>query len=483
MRTLLPIFFEGILSGLAAFLMPCIFPLLPLTISFFTKSSQSRRGAISKAVLYGLSIIIIYVSLGLLLTSILGPSILNELASSAWFNLLIFFFLFIFALSFLGAFDINLPSGLVNKIDGLSGAQTWVGIFFMAFTLALVSFSCTGPLVGNLLVDAVHSGQYFGLLAGMLGFSSALALPFTLAAIFPSFIQALPKSGSWLNSVKVFLGFLELAASLKFLSSFDLTYHIGFLNREVFLSIWISLFLLLGFYLLGKIKFSHDSDLPHLSIFRFILSLITFSFVVYMIPGLWGAPLKSLSGFLPPLSSQEYVLNNLGNPQTNYKPLISLPPGRKLASILHEPAGFEGFFDYKEGIEYAKKVGKPVLLDFTGHSCVNCRKMEESVWSDPKIKEIINRDFILISLYVDEKIDLPPSEQYKSTFTGSKVKTIGNLNSDLEAKMFNTNSQPYYVLLDGQEKKLSLPQAFDLDISKFKDFLEKGRDLFHEKNK
>lgn len=481
MKTLWPLFFEGIIDGFLAFAMPCIYPLLPLTISFFTKSSTSRLGAITKAILYGFSIIFIYCALGLIITALLGPAALNGLASSAVFNLIIFLLLVLFAISFFGAFDINLPSGFVNKIDGLSGGQTWIGIFFMAFTLALVSFSCTGPIVGTLLASSARSGQYYSLFFAMLGFSTALAFPFTLAAIFPSFIKALPKSGSWLNSVKVFLGFIELAASLKFLSSFDLTYHIGFLNREVYLSLLITIFSLLGLYLLGKIKFSHDSDLPYLSVFRFFTALITFSFVIYMIPGLWGAPLKPLSGILPPLSSQEFILN--ANNSELGAVTDTLPSNRKLVNILKEPIGFHGFFDFQEGLAYARKVKKPIFLDFTGHSCVNCRKMEETVWVNPAVKERINRDYVLISLYVDEKISLPEKDQYYSKILESKVKTIGDLNSDIEATKFNTNSQPYYVLLDNDENKLMPPRAFDQNIEAFVGFLQKGAELFHQKKK
>ena len=482
MHNLLPIFFQGIVNGIAAFLLPCIFPLLPLTISFFTKSSASRLGAIIKALVYGLSIILIYTGFGLLITKLLGTNALNALATNWIFNLSVFFLLIIFAISFFGAFEINLPSGLVNKMDELSGAKTWIGIFFMAFTLALVSFSCTGPVVGTLLVNAVASREYYSLTAGMLGFSLALALPFTLAAIFPSFLSNLPKSGAWLNSVKVFLGFIELAASMKFLSSVDITYHLGILNRDVFLSIWIALFFLLGLYLLGKIKFSHDSDLVFISVPRFFIALFVFSFAIYLIPGLWGAPLKPLSGILPPQSSQEFNLNSVGTLATNSNPKSALPKDRKLANLLHEPPGFDGFFDYEEGLAYARKVNKPVLLDFTGNSCVNCRTMEQNVWTHPEIKKIINEDYILVSLYVDEKTELPINQQYTSPFLGSKVRTVGNLNADIEAKFFNTNSQPYYVPVDGNGKKLTEPMAFESDIQKYKAFLIKGLDQFKANN-
>jgi len=482
MKTLWPLFFQGIAQGLLAFLMPCIYPLLPLTIGFFTKTSSTRLGAITKAIIYGLSIIVIYCSLGLLITFIFGPSALNGIASSAAFNLIIFILLIVFAISLFGAFEINLPSGLVNKIDGLSGGQTWLGIFFMALTLTLVSFSCTGYLIGNLIASAAVSGQYYSLFIGMLGFSAALALPFVLAAIFPTFIKTLPKSGSWLNSVKVVLGFIELAASLKFLSNFDLTYHIGILNREVYLSLVIAIFTLMGLYLLGKIKFSHDSDLPHLSITRFFIALFTFSFVIYLIPGLFGAPLKSLSGLLPPLASQEFVLGS-GNGSAKSSDIDTLPPNRKRPVRINEPKEFHGFYDYQEGLDFARKVKKPILLNFTGNSCVNCRKMEETVWTNETVKNLINQDFILVSLYVDEKINLPEKEQYKSSIDGSRVKTVGDKNSDIESTKFNTNSQPYYVLIDNEEKVLVPPRAFDENIPAFIDFLEKGNQLFHQKVK
>ena len=482
MKSLLSVFLEGFLGGFAAFLMPCIYPMLPLTISFFSKKAESRSSSIAKALLYGLSIILIYVIFGALITAFLGPQALNDLASSGWFNLGVFFLLLAFAISFFGAFDINLPSSLVNKADAISGAKSIAGIFFMAFTLALVSFSCTAGIIGTLLVEAVRSRQYMALISGMAGFSSALALPFTIAAIFPSLLNKLPKSGSWLNAVKVSLGFIELALSLKFLSSFDLVYHTGILNRDVFLALWIIIFFFLGFYLLGKLRFSHDSDIDYISVPRLFLSIASFAFALYMVPGLWGAPLKVLSGFTPPLSTQEFLPSQAS--QSYSQPIINLLPAtRKYSDILSEPSGLEGFFDYKEAVAYSIKVRKPLLIDFTGHSCVNCRKMEQTIWADSRVKSLIRDNFILVSLYVDEKRELPVTEQYTSKIFGDHVHTVGNLNSDLEATLYNTNSQPYYVIAGPDGKPLVGAQQYNSDIQQYISFLNKGLEAYKIKFK
>ena len=474
------IFIAGFLGGLAAFFMPCIYPMIPLTVSFFTKKSGSKAKGIQSAVIYGLSIIIIYVALGLLITLIFGASALNEAASSATFNLLFFAALIIFGISFLGAFEITLPSGLVNKMDEKSNQKGFVGLFFMAFTLALVSFSCTGPIIGTLLVDAVSKGSYLGPAIGMLGFSSALAIPFTLFAIFPSWLKEMPKSGGWLNTVKVSLGFLEMALAFKFLSNVDLAYHWGIFNRDVFLIIWIIIFAFWGLYLLGKIRLAHDSDLNFISLPRLFFSMLVFAFTVYMVPGLWGAPLKSISAWLPPQPTQEFDLYN------NSK--VSLPVGggnlegagaKKYAGLFHAPHGLDAFYDYEEGLAYAKKVNKPVLIDFTGWSCTNCRKMEASVWPDPEVLRRLKNDYVLISLYVDDKTELAENEQYISTFSGEKIKKLGKKWSDLQASKFGTNSQPYYIIVNDKGKMLVPPQAFKLDINNYIKFLDAGKAAFN----
>ena len=386
--------------------------MIPMTVSFFTKQSGSRAKGIRSAIIYGLSIIIIYVALGLLITLIFGASALNEAASSATFNLLFFVALIIFGISFLGAFEITLPSSLVNKMDEKSNQSGFMGLFFMAFTLALVSFSCTGPIIGTLLVDAVSKGSYLGPAIGMLGFSSALAIPFTLFAIFPSWLKEMPKSGGWLNSVKVIFGFLELALSLKFLSIVDQTYHWHILDREVYLSLWIIIFALMGLYLLGKIKFSHDSDMPYLKVPRLLLAVCTLSFVVYMIPGLWGAPLKFLSGYLPPMSTQDFDISRNIREAQGIKGNVCKKPN--YSQDFHIAHGLNGYYDYDEAVACSKELKKPLFIDFTGHGCVNCRKMEEMVWSDPRVLKILNEEYVIASLYVDDKkVKLPAKKGEK----------------------------------------------------------------------
>ncbi|MFA6945326.1 MAG: cytochrome c biogenesis protein CcdA [Pedobacter sp.] len=433
------IFIAGFIGGLAAFFMPCIYPMIPLTVSFFTKKSGSRAKGIQSAIIYGLSIIVIYVALGLLITLIFGASALNEAASSATFNLLFFVVLVIFGISFLGAFEITLPSSLVNKMDEKSNQNGFVGLFFMAFTLALVSFSCTGPIIGTLLVDAVSKGSYLGPAVGMLGFSSALAIPFTLFAIFPSWLKEMPKSGGWLNTVKVSLGFLEIALAFKFLSNVDLAYHWGILNRDVFLIIWIVVFGLWSLYLLGKIRLSHDNEINFLSLPRLFFSMLILGFTIYMIPGLWGAPLKAISAWLPPQVTQEFDLysNRDSGPAG-----AAGTSGKKYAGLFHAPHGLDAYYDYEEGLAYAKSVNKPILIDFTGWSCTNCRKMEASVWPDKEVLRRLREDYVLISLYVDDKTELSEAEKYVSSFSGKKVNTIGQKWSDFQASRFGTNSQP-----------------------------------------
>ncbi|MES3017323.1 MAG: cytochrome c biogenesis protein CcdA [Bacteroidota bacterium] len=471
------IFLAGFIGGLAAFFMPCIYPMIPLTVSFFTKKSGSRSKGIQSAIIYGISIILVYVALGLLITLIFGASALNEAASSATFNLLFFVALILFGISFLGAFEITLPASLVNKMDEKSNQNGFVGLFFMAFTLALVSFSCTGPIIGTLLVDAVSKGSYLGPAIGMLGFSSALAIPFTLFAIFPSWLKEMPKSGGWLNTVKVSLGFLEIALAFKFLSNVDLAYHWNILDRDIFLIIWIIVFGFWGLYLLGKVRLAHDNEVGFLSLPRLFFSMIVIGFTIYMIPGLWGAPLKPLSAWLPPQATQDFDLHS--NRSSTGSEVET--PGKKYAGLFHAPHGLDAFYDYEEGLAHAKSVNKPILIDFTGWSCVNCRKMEASVWPDEGVLKQLKEDYVLISLYVDDKTELADSEKYTSSFSGKDIKTIGQKWSDFQASTFGTNSQPYYVIAGHDGKPLVTPQAFNLDINNYIDFLKSGKLAFGRK--
>jgi thiol:disulfide interchange protein DsbD len=415
--------------------------------------------------------------LGLLITLIFGASALNEAASSATFNLLFFVVLIIFGISFLGAFEITLPSALVNKMDEKSNQSGFMGLFFMAFTLALVSFSCTGPIIGTLLVDAVSKGSYLGPAIGMLGFSSALAIPFTLFAIFPSWLKEMPKSGGWLNTVKVSLGFLEIALAFKFLSNVDLAYHWGIFNRDIFLIIWIVIFGMWSLYLLGKLRLSHDSEINFLSLPRLFFAMFILGFTIYMIPGLWGAPLKGISAWLPPQTTQEFDLySNAGSAVTKIE-----TSGKKYAGLFHAPHGLDAFYDYEQGLAYAKSVNKPILIDFTGWSCTNCRKMEASVWPDKEVLRRLREDYVLISLYVDDKTELSLEEKYNSAFSGKKVSSIGQKWSDFQASKFGTNSQPYYVIADHTGTVLVAPQAFNLDVNNYIKFLESGKVAFEKK--
>jgi thiol:disulfide interchange protein len=419
-QSLWAIFLAGLLGGFVALIMPCIFPMLPLTISYFTKKGGSKLKAIQLASIYGLSIIAIYVALGMLISVWFGSAALNDLASSGIFNFGFFVLLVVFAISFLGAFEITLPAAWVNKIDTQADKKGYTGIFFMAFLLALVSFSCTGPIIGTLLVQAATTGSRLAPAMGMFGFALALAIPFALFAAFPGWLKSLPKSGGWLNSVKVVLGFLELAFALKFLSNVDLAYHFDLLDREIFLSLWIVIFALMGCYLLGKIKFAHDNDLLHIPLPRFFLAILVLAFTVYMVPGLWGAPLKSISAWLPPQTSQDFDLYTAALTPANHPTKVE----KKYSDKFKAPLNLDAFFDYDEALAYAKTVNKPLLIDFTGHSCVNCRKMEAVVWSDAEVLKRLNNDFIIVSLYVDDKTELPEAEQYVSTLSGKKLKLL-----------------------------------------------------------
>jgi len=475
------IFINGLLFGFAAILMPCIFPMLPLTVSFFTKRAGSRTKAIGQAIIYGLSIIIIYVGLGMLVTIFFGSDALNALSTNGIFNFFFFLLLVVFGASFLGAFEITLPSSFVNKIDAKSDQGGFVGIFFMAFSLALVSFSCTGPLIGTLLVDAASKGERLGPAIGMLGFSLALAIPFALFALFPSLLKSLPKSGGWLNSVKVVLGFLELAFALKFLSNVDLAYHWNWLDREVFLALWIVIFALMGLYLLGKIKFSHDSEVQYLSVPRTFFAMVVLAFVVYLIPGMWGAPLKSVSAFLPPSATQDFDLT-VGNPSSSPIPHTGSSP-KKYAEIFHDrgtPKGFDPYYDYEQALEISKEVNKPVLIDFTGWNCVNCRKMEANVWTEPKVKDLLNNEFVMAELFIDDKTTLAKEEQYISTYSKKNINTIGKKWSDFQAAKFNSNSQPLYVIVNSDGQVLVPPQGANYDPQNYIEFLEAGLKAYKE---
>lgn len=467
----LALFLAGFAGGLLALLTPCVFPMIPLTVSYFTKQGGTKSRTWTMALGYGLSIVVIYVALGMGVTLIFGSDALNNLASNMVFNLVFFGMLVVFGFSFLGAFEITLPSSWTNQADRQADKGGWGGLFFMAFTLALVSFSCTGPIIGTLLVEAAVRGALLGPAVGMLGFSLALALPFTLFAVFPNWLQQLPRSGSWMNSVKVVLGFLELAFALKFLSNVDLAYHWGILDREVFLVLWIGIFALLSLYLLGFVRFAHDSPMSHLGLFRMTLALFSIAFTLYLVPGLWGAPLHAVNAFVPPLATQDFVM---GAATTTSSETGSEQATRKYSDILHAPHNLPSFFDYEEGMNYARSVNKPVMLDFTGHSCVNCRKMEASVWVLPDILERLRNDVVLISLYVDDKTPLPPNEHYQSTFSGQTIRQLGARCSDLQATLFQTNSQPYYVLLDHQGRPLGPAASYDPDPDVFRRFLDEG---------
>ncbi len=454
----LSIFLMGLLGGLVALVTPCVWPIIPMTVSFFLKRSGDRRKGIRDAWIYGLSIIVIYVTLGLIVTAIFGPSALNSLATNAWFNIFFFLLLVVFAASFFGAFELTLPQSWSGAVDSKAEKTGGLlGIFLMAFTLTLVSFSCTGPIIGFLLVEVVTEGSsLLGPTIGMLGFAVALALPFTLFAMFPSWLKQMPKSGGWMNTVKVVLGFIELAFALKFLSVADLTNGWHLLDRETFLALWIVLFGLLGLYLLGKIRFPHDEKTEHVGVLRFFLAMISLAFAVYMIPGLWGAPLKAVSAFAPPMKTQDFNLM----PDAEVKPM---------------------FTDYEEGMAYARTHHKPVMIDFTGYGCVNCRKMEAAVWTDERVARMMTDDYVLIQLYVDEKTALPEPYVVDDQGQQRKLRTVGDKWSWLQSHKFGATAQPFYVLLDADGHPLTASRAYDEDVEAYLEFLKNGLIAFNGK--
>jgi thiol:disulfide interchange protein DsbD len=481
-KTYLGLFIAGFLGGLLALLTPCVFPMIPMTVSFFTKQSKTKAAGIRNALIYSISIIVIYIGLGLGVTLIFGADAMNNMATNVWFNLAFFVLLVVFAISFLGAFEITLPSSFVNKMDAQSDRGGLIGIFFMAFTLGLVSFSCTGPIIGTLLVQAAATGALAGPFFGMFGFSLALALPFGLFAAFPGWLNSLPKSGGWLNSVKVVLGFLELALALKFASNADLVIQAGIITREVFIVLWIVIFALLGAYLMGWFKLSHDSDLKHVSVTRLMIAILSFSFTMYLIPGLWGAPLKLISGFPPPdfyseapegFGGQKTTSSSEGTNHTD------------LPEHAHRgPNGIPAFDDYSLALEHAKKVNKPLMIDFTGWACVNCRKMEGQVWSDSDVKRKLSEEFVLVSLYVDDKKKLPTELQTEVVWNGSnrKLSSVGDRWSHLQNTKYQSSTQPQYWIIDGDENHYSDSTSYDPDIAKYILWLDKGLEKYKAKH-
>ena len=443
------VFGMGFVWGLLALFTPCVWPIIPMTVSFFLKRSKDRRKGVRDACTYGASIVVIYVTLGLAVTALFGANALNALSTNAVFNIFFCLLLVVFAASFLGAFEITLPSRWSNAVDSKAEQTTGLlSIFLMAFTLSLVSFSCTGPIIGFLLVEVSTTGSIVGPAIGMLGFALALALPFTLFALFPSWLKSMPRSGGWMNVIKVTLGFIELAFALKFLSVADLAYGWGILDRETFLALWIALFGLLGLYLLGKIKFAHDDEETRIGVTRFFCALASLAFAIYMVPGLWGAPLKAVSAFAPPLQTQDF---NLYTDEVHAQ-----------------------FTDYDQGMAYARQQGKPVMLDFTGYGCVNCRKMELSVWTDPEVRTLINDDYVLITLYVDDKTPLPQPMRVVENGAERTLRTVGDKWSYLQRTKFGANAQPFYVLVDNEGRPLNHSYSYDEDVQKYVQFLETG---------
>lgn len=471
------IFWLAFLGGLTALLTPCVFPMIPLTVSFFLRNADNKARALRDGSVYGITIILAYFVLGLAIALVFGADALNRMATSPVFNLIFFVLLIVFAASFLGAFELTMPSRWSTKLDAKADSKGGlIGVMLMGLTFVLVSFSCTGPIVGYLLVEAAVAGSIYAPAVGMFGFGLALAIPFALFAMFPAAMNRLPKSGSWMNSVKVVLGFVILALSLKFFSVADSVSHWGLLDREVFLALWIAIFFLLGLYLIGAIKFSHDSELKYLSVPRFGLAILTFAFVAYLVPGLWGAPLKAVGSFLPSITTQDFNLNDTR--------AVSAAPVAELKgkSILAGPYGLVKYTDYEEGLAAAKEAGKPVFLDFTGLACVNCKKMESTVWSDDRVKTMLANYFVIISLYVDDRTQLPEDEQFVSEITGKKIRTIGNKWTDFMISRYQINSQPYYVILDHNETILNTPRGFNPDTEAYVEWLKEGLVAFRLSN-
>ena len=482
-------FLGGLLAGFGAFIMPCIYAMVPVTVSFFTKRSTSRKAGIKNALIYSLSIITIFTAAGFLITLIFGPGALNAMASSAVFNVFVFAMFIIFGISFLGAFEITLPASWSNRADTKANFGSFSGIFFMALTLVIVSFSCTVPFIGLLTVWTAKGGM-IAPLVGFLGFSLALSLPFALFAFFPALLNKMAKSGGWLNTVKVALGFIELALALKFLSSADLAYHWGILDREVYLALWIVIFGLLGFYLLGKLRFHHDDDLPlndygkpYLTVTRLFFAIAALSFTIYLIPGLWGAPLKGISAWLPEMKTQDFNLNKIqAAAPAPSDGEMEVKPVKYTEFLESEIPGVHAFFDYEEGMEAAKKLNRPVLIDFTGHSCANCRKMEQEVLTDAEVTKRLQKDFVVISLYVDDKHRLPEAEQYTSK-DGQKIKTMGDKNLDFEVNLTGNSAQPLYVFVDHDGKIIKDAGGYNSNISRFVQILDEVSKTFKEKKK
>ncbi|WP_298613281.1 cytochrome c biogenesis protein CcdA [uncultured Odoribacter sp.] len=494
-------FWLAFIAGLAAVVMPCVFPMIPMTVSFFMHGDANKAKAKAKALFFSLSIIVIYTILGVVVSILLGPDFINWLSTNWVPNLFFFIIFMIFAASFFGAFEIVLPSWLVNKSDKQADKGGYVGAFFMAFTLVLVSFSCTAPIVGTVLVEAAR-GSVLRPIIGMLGFSLAVALPFGFFAFFPSKLSNLPKSGGWLNSVKVVLGFIEIALGLKFLMVADQTYHWGLLDREVYIAIWVAVFTLQGFYLMGKLKFKNDSDLSYIGVPRLAFIIATFAFVVYLIPGMFGAPLKALAGYLPPQETIDFDVNRIVRDNakeimksgiavggTNSRTMSEACEDPKYADFLHLPHGIDGYFDFQQALKCARAQDKPLFIDFTGHGCVNCREMEQSVWSDPRILDMLKHDYVVVALYIDDKKSLPENEWYVSDYDGKQKKTLGKKNADFQIKYFHSNAQPNYILLDSRaegqdlEKYMLMPaRGYDLNRDAFYEYLKEGLKKFKERN-
>ena len=485
-------FLLSFLGGLAALFTPCVFPLIPMTVSYFTKKAEKGSSSRGHSVFYGVSIVLIYALIGLVVAPFMGAEVANELATGWIPNLLFFLLLVVFGLSFLGMFEITLPHKWTNFSESQSDKKGLLGVFFMSLTLVLVTFSCTGPIVGSILVQAA-GGEIITPVVGMLGYSLAFAFPFTFFSVFPKWLTSLPKSGSWMNTVKVILGFLELALSLKFLSVADQVYHWNLLDREVYLALWIVIFSSLGFYLLGKLKLPKDSPLESVPVSRLLLAIAVFSFVVYLVPGMFGAPLKALAGYLPPSTTLDFNLNaSHAQPNTSLSgqssaaqssaaPLSgqsSLCDAPRYADILHFPHGLQGYFLYKEALQCAKEQNKPVFIDFTGHGCVNCREMEARVWADPQVLKRLQENFVLLALYVDERTTLPEAEWYVSSNDNKQKKTLGKQNADLQITSYQNNAQPYYVIIDAEEQLLTAPQAYNLEVQNFIDFLDEAYEKF-----